>query len=210
MRKILGIILKSILLPILSIALLRHFNLFQFITIIPEEQQFEFGLAAYLAVFEAIGGIAWNYLEKQKAQIQCIFYVQEVDRNIDNTPLIVCNESTGVAYIKCHVSLNGNFKRLQNFEFELPLPSWLDSQINNTENLLEYSDHKMRWNLNALLPVSDNGNQAIEYDVKLGFIKNVNGDNREITLTPIIQKKCSIKKCGIQFKTNSFKVRNGV
>ncbi len=205
MRKVLGIILKSVLLPIISIVLLKYFNLFQYITIIPEDKQFEFGVAAYLAVLETICGFALEFFDNQRAQIECVFYSQGIDRNIDNTPFITCDETMGVASIKCFITLSGNIKRLKDCNIEMSLPSWLDSQISRNEDLLEYNEHKLVWKFNKLLPVGNNGNQAIEYDVKLSFIKNVSADNRTILLTPEMKKSL-----GIKFKTNSFKVRNGV
>ena len=63
------IILKAILVPIVAIFFLNKFNLFEHITFVPEEYQYEIGLTAYLALIEALYGFGENFINSKKASV---------------------------------------------------------------------------------------------------------------------------------------------
>lgn len=64
---------KSIILPIVVVVLLNCFNLFVYITIIPEEYRYEVGLTVYLAVAEAVYGFIGNFIEEKKSTCEMYF-----------------------------------------------------------------------------------------------------------------------------------------
>lgn len=51
---IVKLVLKSLIIPIIVILCLNFFNLFNYITFVPIEYQYDVGLTVYLAVAEAI------------------------------------------------------------------------------------------------------------------------------------------------------------
>ena len=78
------IIIQSILGPLISVFLVSRFNLFDFITFVPEEHRFEVGLTLYLAFVEAF----WKYIdwiiERNSASVRCTFFVKEAEKDIEN------------------------------------------------------------------------------------------------------------------------------
>lgn len=201
---VIKILLKAIIVPVIVVFGLSKFNLFEFITLVPKDYQYEVGLTFYLAVTEAIYGLIQTNIEQNKANIKCIFYLLEVDKDIKNTPTIVCSGNVGVATINCHIVLGGNLKRLRKCNFILELPSWLTSQVNVSDTVLKYSNNQLCWEFDRLLPTDGIINQVAEYKNKLSLIKNVDENNLAIKLEPYTKKLY-----GVKFETNGFRVQNG-
>lgn len=96
------VILRAILGPVFAVIALAKFNLFEYITFIPTEYQYEVGLTVYLACAEALLEIIQRCGEKNCAKITCIFYRKANEINLSNIPAISCSSSTaGCASIKC-------------------------------------------------------------------------------------------------------------
>lgn len=73
---IITIILKAILVPIVAILFLNKFNLFEYITFVPEEYQYEIGLTVYLALIEALYGFCENFINS-KRQALCVYFLNQ-------------------------------------------------------------------------------------------------------------------------------------
>lgn len=203
---IVKLILKSLIIPIIVILCLNFFNLFNYITFVPIEYQYDVGLTVYLAVAEAIYTLIKKQIEQKQAIVRCIFYSTDVDKNIKTDPSIVCADATdGVASIRCHIELKGNLKRLRKCNINLNLPEWLSSQANASDMILNYSENQLNWEFENLLPKYGDGEQKAEYNSKISFIRSTENSNLSITLKP------HMNKCfGVKFETNCIKVQNGV
>lgn len=196
---------KSIILPIVVVVLLNCFNLFVYITIIPEEYRYEVGLTVYLAVAEAVYGFIGNFIEKKRAHVRCTFYLSEADKDINNNPAIVCDSNgLGVATLNCQFEISGNLKRLRKCKVYMELPEWLSSQVSSSDIVLDYSMNKLKWGFSRLLPETGLNGQTAKYRNKISFIRTTSESNLSIVLKP------QLDKCfGVSFETNYIKVQNG-
>lgn len=205
---VIWMIFKVIIAPSISIYLLNEFNLFSYITFIPEDKMFEVGLTAYLAVFETLFSFLEKIIRNQQAYISCVFYKDKTEENINNTPTIICNASTShVANICCHIELSGNLNRLRKSQLSLKLPDWLSSQVLATDNVLKYNENTLYWNFDKLLPNEKNNKHTADCVIAIPFIQCADQERLQITLAPK-QEKNWCKKFLVNFKTNSFKVCN--
>ena len=198
------IVVKSIIIPLIAVFLLNKYNLFEYIKFVPEDYRYEMGLTAYLTLLEMVSGIIQNILEAQKASVICTFYISENDKDIKNIPLIICDESVGVATISYYLELTGNLKKLRKCEFELALPSWVQAQLNNSDAVLNHVDDKLIWKFDRILPQTGAEHQTVKFKNKISLIKNDNGNNIYISLVPQIKKIY-----GDRIETNGFKLKNG-
>lgn len=127
------ILLKAILIPIVAVLGLSKFNLFEYITFVPEEYQYEIGLTAYLALIETLYGVGESFIDSKKAKVVCVFFKSETDKDRKNIPSIICDETIGVATIDCYIELTGNLERLRKCKLQMQLPSWLTAQISTSD-----------------------------------------------------------------------------
>lgn len=201
---IIKVLLKAIIVPVIVVFGLSKFNLFEYMTFIPTDYQYEVGLTFYLAFMEAVYGFVENAIEQKKSKITCTFYVSDADRNIENTPLIVCDNDVGVAIINCHLEVSGNLKKIRKSVLKLELPSWLTAQINVQDTVLSYGSNVLSWKFDRMLPSTGVNSLSAEYKSRISLIKNSSGDNMTIKLEPQIQKKW-----GLKFETNGFRIQNG-
>lgn len=199
------ILLKAILIPIVAVWGLSKFNLFEYITFVPEEYQYEIGLTVYLALIEALYGFGENFIDSKKAKVVCVFFKSETDKDGKNIPSIICDETIGVATINCYIELTGNLERLRKCKLQMELPSWLTAQISASDTVLSYIGNQLIWEFNKMLPETGISNQSATYKNKISLIKNISGNNISIRLEPQMK---GVK--GIGFETNGFKVQNGV
>lgn len=100
---IIKIILKAILIPVIAVWGLSKFNVFEYITFVPQEYQYEIGLTVYLALIEAVYGFGENFIDSKKAKVMCVFFKSEMDKDGKNIPSIICDEIIGVATINCDI-----------------------------------------------------------------------------------------------------------
>ena len=199
------VVLKAIIVPIIVVFGLSKFNLFEYVTFIPIDYQYEVGLTVYLALMETAYGMVENIIEQKKSKVVCTFYVSEADKNIGNTPLIVCDNEMGVATINCFLEVSGNLKKIRKSVLEMELPSWVTAQINVQDTVLSYEGNRLTWKFDRMLPASGLDNVSAEYKSKISLIKNSGGDNMMIKLEPKVKTIV-----GMKFETNGFKIQNGV
>ena len=202
---IVKLVFKSIIIPIVVVALLNYFNLFEYITIVPVEYRYEVGLTVYLAIAETVYGLIGSFIEKKRAHVRCTFYLSEVDKDTKNNPAIVCDSNgLGVATINCQFELSGNLKRLRKCKVNMELPEWLSSQVSSSDIVLDYSTNKLKWEFVRLLPETGLDGQIAKYKNKISFIRTTEESNLSIILQP------QMNKCfGVSFETNFIKVQNG-
>ena len=197
--------LKSVIIILIASFFVYKFNISEYMKFIPPDYQYETGLALYMAGIEFLYDFIESLIEQKKSTILCTFYTSPQDINIENTPLIICDDAIGVANINCHLKVSGNLKKIRKSVLNLELPSWLDAQINAQYTVLSYQQNELKWTFDRMLPTTSTKPFSAEYKCKISFMKNTIGDNMIIPLEPNIDKKC-----GIKFKTNGFKIQNGV
>lgn len=207
MHTLLKTVIISFITPIISIFVVDRFNLFEYIKFdsLSSDKIYEMGLTAYMTIVGVIINLIYDFLESKRTSIVCIFYTQEKNINIENTPLVVCDDEVGYTSISCHIEAKGNLKRLKKCKLNLSLPSWLDTQLNSNNIVVDYCDRNLIWNLGNILQQNSSKQQYAQYSIKIPLLKNDGNDSSviEIDLAPEMKKKI-----GINFKTNTFKVRN--
>ena len=203
---VIKIILKSLLIPLIAMFAISKFNLFSYITFIPEDYRFESGLTFYLVIIETLWSFLAQIIEKSRANVTCIFFrTEEEEDNINNIPTVVCDDCIGVAYLQCHIILEGNLKVLRKTTLNLVLPPWLSTQISADNTVLTYQDNMLSWDFCEILPKNGTIRQNVEYKPKIPFIRNNSNNNLSVTLRPQLKKNWT--NIAINFKTNEAKIQ---
>ena len=70
---IIKIFLKAILIPIVTVWGLSKFNVFEYITFIPEDYQYEIGLTVYLALIEALYEFGEKFVDSKRQKLYVSF-----------------------------------------------------------------------------------------------------------------------------------------
>ena len=201
------IILKSLLIPIFSMLVLKKFNLFSYVTFVPLDYRFEAGLTLYLGVFEALVVYVETTIEKKSAHISCIFYKTEDDKNVKNTPTLICDEETGhVVYICCDIELEGNAKKLSQCVVTITLPDWITSQVNGENRIQSYRENIISLKFAELLPEMGDSRQTARCNLKIPFIQNSNEGVLRVKISPKLKKKATC--LGVYLHTNEFEICN--
>lgn len=200
---IIKILIKAVFLPIIAMFVLNKWNLCEYITFIPKDYRFEAGLASYMAILEAAAEFIEYLILKANATIICTFYTDERREDSHAKPIIIMNESSmGVASIWCHITLDGNYKKLRETEICLDIPQWFSAQL-DADSSLEQNNHQIKWNVSVLLPRHDNKKEIhTEMRMKISFIRNSTNDVF-IDLEPTITKKW-----GLAFETNGITIQS--
>lgn len=206
-------ILKCVIMPICAIGGISVFNLFEYFSFIPEEYQYETGLAAYLAIMEVALDSVKKYIDSQRSNIECIFYKSEIEKDNEYkkiSPIAIFDSEMDIANINVCLSVSGDIKYLRKCKLQMEIPSWLTAQTRKEDDVLEYNGHLLIWNLSKLLPRTGSNRQNACYKSKISLIKN-NHNNISINLEPQIKiEGYFLKRKMIVFKTNGFKVQSGV
>lgn len=204
---VIQVLIKAILIPIISMAALNKFNLFDFISLVPEDRRFDMGLTAYLAIFEALFLFLEKCIEGRRAGISCVFYAKKAEKNENNTPKIICGSSTSnVAYIYCDIQTSGNAKLLRKVSVSLKLPDWVSSQIPQNETVARYKDNTLIFAFDKLIPESNSREYIATHTVQIPLIETSNAGCSSVVLKP--QLNCKLKKICISLNTNSFQLCN--
>lgn len=199
------ILLRSILGPLFAVFLVSKINIFDFITLVPDDVKYEAGLTVYLAFSEAVFLIIGKIAENNCAAVTCIFFTRESEVDINNTPAISC--SIGTASIKCRVSLAGSARILRSTSLHLVLPVWLSSQIEKSNRILQYENQAVLLSLGSLIPNNNRKKTEVEITVSIPFIQNMDEGILTNLLTPEL-KGTNLKRYLINYKTNGFKISN--
>ena len=190
-------LMKPVIITVGTLFALYKCNIFEFITIIPDNYKYDVGLTVYLAFFGFAYDWCDDYINSKRAQIVCTFY------QLENVK-IICDKSTGTAMICCELQLTGDSSRLRNCKLQMDLPQWLSSQVKNTDIVLEYTSDTLIWTFDHLIPDSKEKQVNVKYNVKIPFINN-NGENKvSFKLFPTIKNN----KTMIDFRTNGFYIQN--
>ena len=203
---VLKVLIKAIFMPLIAVYAISKFNIFSYMTFVPEGYVFEAGITLYLAILEAVSELIEMAIESSRASVDVIFYKSISEKSLDNTPTIICDPETGVATLKCSIVLFGNVKRLRKCKLKIALPSWLSSQPRSNNRVLTYKENELTWDFEKLLPKGTKKKQKVEYSCDMSFIRCEESGVAEIVLQPEQIDKCN--SLGIAFSVNSFKIQN--
>lgn len=202
------ILLKALLVPLIAVFFLNQFNVFEYITFVPEDYKFDVGLTLYLAILEALAEILEHLYSNALAEVECIFFQKAEDINIKNTPVFVCSDQTaGVTSISCKVQLKGNVKRLKNCRLSLELPNWLTSQIPQNSQMMLYSGNTLIWKFDTILSANAIvDEQSATVTTTIPLIRTKGDEILTVVLQPELLSP--IKHFGVKLTTNSVKIQN--
>lgn len=208
-KTIIKIIANAFLVPLISVFLLNKYNLISQFVFIPEDKRFDIGLICYMAVFESIvDGFAY-WIRQQRIFIECIFYGNKNEKDIQNTPTVICQESMGgVAYVHCGIKVVGNVKRLQCCQMIMNLPTWLDVQIGQADIIASFNNQDLIWNISDLISSRGTRDQIAEYNSQISFIRNQSDNSLKISVKPTLKGVHFWNIIGIKFVTNSVIIMN--
>lgn len=200
--------IKAILIPLIAVVGLNVLNIFDYVTIVPQEYKFEFGLTIYLAICEAI----WEGIKRKCsslcATINCIFYTKEEEKTIKNTPTIICGASTmNVSKIKCQILLNGNPDYLYKSKLQFSLPEWLSSQVPSSNRVLKYENNLLTLHFDRVIVNNGQKSISISQIIEIPFIQNADDEFLSITLRPQLLLD-GFAKWLVCFDTNEIKICN--
>jgi hypothetical protein len=199
------ILLRSILGPLFAVFLVSKINIFDFITFVPDDVKLEAGLTVYLAFFEAIFLIIEKIAENNCAAVTCVFFTRESEADINNTPSISC--SLGTASIKCRITLAGSARILRSSSLLLALPVWLSSQIEKSNQIMQYENQAVLLPFDIIIPNSNRKKTEDVITVSIPFIQNMDDGILTNVLKPEL-KVTIFKKYLINYRTNGFKISN--
>lgn len=200
------ITIKSVFAPILAMFILSKCNICDYLSFIPDGYKYESGVTLYVALILLFIEAITEFINKSKAQIQCVFYPDySKESSVYKPEIVLSGNQLGVSAIYCHLIIEGNYKTLKDTRIDMEIPSWFGIQSDG-KNCISQEGSTITWDISKLLPTNDPTNDVfVECRDKLLFVKN-NNNNSFIVLEPIIRK--NIKKHNISFKTNGFVVRN--
>lgn len=161
-------IVKGIVLPTIAIFFLNRINIFDFISIVPSDSCFEFGLAAYLVLLECLYVKLMKFIATKKTQVECVFGCAGQNMNINSIPEMIFNNE--VSYINVRVDISGNRKCLAKKKLLISLPEGLDVQVNSGKVLVENNICKL--DIEKIINGNSNMVESTYYRFKIGIIKN--------------------------------------
>ena len=191
-------LIKSLLVPIAGIYIASKFNLFDYISFVPENQSFKVAITAYFAILECIYAKLSKVIGKYcKSDVECIFYCDKQSKSITNIPQLTFVED--VAYIHCSISIKGGASRLAKNSLVISFPNWVEIQnVNNTVGEVN-NKNQLTINFTKLININDRIVEEASVDIKIGLIKNLSADGYSKIITPSLSKKNMYKLTANKF-----------
>lgn len=201
-------LIKAVIAPILAVFFLDKFNICDYFLFIPDEHRFDVGLSLYLAGLEIVAELLGSLYSNSFAEIECIFYNDVDNKNINNTPSFVCDsENSGVTNIHCEIKLKGDIKKLKQCQLTMNIPGWVTSQIPKSKQTIKYSENTITWSFDKFLSDSaiadGNGTCAT---ISFPLINSTEDEIMSEVIRPTLKKP--VFCFGVKLKTNGIKIQN--
>lgn len=123
----------SLLGSVIALLMAHGFNIFSYMTFIPNDKQYDVCIAVYFTLFETLISMFCACCEKKinegKTDIESVIYLQNEIVNQNNNPVIKFNDF-GMAEMLLHVKVSGKCKKLKGNRIVLRSFSQADMQIN--------------------------------------------------------------------------------
>lgn len=182
-------IVKALVLPVISMFILNKFNLFDYISIVPENYRFQAGLTLCLAVTGAIFDYFRHIIERHLIEITCIFYENQESKSISNTPILNCaTGGQGVGSVWCNIKITGNLKNISSCILSINLPKWLSSQTQVDDDILYFDEEKnaLQFKFDSIASKNNVNDEPFESDISIYIIQNSIKGSRNQSLKPMI------------------------
>ena len=191
---------------VIALLVAHGFNIFDYMTFVPQDKKYDVCMAVYFAVMET--GITFLYdwiddcIAKNKTYIEAIFHLPSEYSNSNSIPIIRFNEM-GIAEVKLHLVVKGRCTNLTNNGVMISVPQQVDAQFakkgvgikrDNQGNLLIMLDEVCR-------------NREVfegEEDYKITFMRRDFDNEASISIAPELLAKKKDRK--INFVSNEAKV----
>ena len=199
-------LIKGFLIPIIGIWLASSvFNLFDYISFVPQEHKYEAGITTYFVLLE----FAFNSLGSLLfGQVSCVFYTSEKSKDITSNPTITFPD-VDVVFISLKVSANGSKYIIQKLRLQIALPSYIEPQL--TEKCASLSlgrNNDCLVDFSKLFPVNYDRNNDFSVDYKIGLIRDSIDEKCSINITPKIICKPCFSRMFISYSHNFVNLRN--
>lgn len=115
MRKLLQVLVTFVG-ALIAIWLANEFNIFNYMTFVPNNKSFDVCITVYFTVVESIVNVSYtmiiNWLDKQKVEIETILFTSNDEPNKNTCPIVRFN-TMGIAEMNMKVSVKGNRSRVK-------------------------------------------------------------------------------------------------
>lgn len=205
-----GLLIKGLLIPICGIFLVNKFNLFSYMSFIPQDYVYETGLATYFLVLEFLfTKIPEKFEEKFKTDIQCTFYSDEATKSLKNTPAIAFPPVDVVSFY-CELCIKGSKRRLNNLLVVISFPQWVEAQASTGSLSMSIgTDNRCTIDLSKLLNPDYNNKNELTVRTKISLIRNSVDEKCSIEITPKLDyKKRLHSRFLMRFVHNSITLKN--
>lgn len=204
----LRMLIKAIITPISAVYFLDKFNICDYLLFIPDEHKFDVGLSLYLAVLEMGAEFLENLCSNTVAEIECVFYSDKDNKNINTIPHFVCDsDSDGVTNIYCEVKVKGNIQKLKKCKLIMDIPEWVTSQVPKTNRVVQYSDNRIMWSFNKFLSdsaIADGSGTGTT--ITFPLINSTKDEIMSEVIRPTLKKPFYC--LGVKLRTNGIRIQN--
>lgn len=201
-------LIKAIIAPVSAVYLLDKFNICDYLLFIPDDKKFDIGLSLYLAVLEIGAEFLENLYSNAVAEIECIFYSDKDNKNINTVPNFVCDsDNDGVTNIYCEVKVKGSIQKLKRCKLIMNIPEWVTSQVPKTNRIIQYSDNRIIWSFNKFLSdsaIADGTSTGTT--ISFPLINSTNDEIMSEVIRPTLKK--SFRCFGVKLRTNGIRIQN--
>ena len=180
---------KPLVVALIGVYFANKFNIFDFITFIPEEKSFDICITVYFAILEILSEFfAKSAYAKFTSEISVVLSLNNTEVSIDSTPIIKFNQS-GLAEATITVSIVGRKKHFSDFQLVVANSSFATMQANihdrevsidNTGNYI-IDLEKMFGNTNSRIYVSSS--------FRITFAREFSDTERSIEISPELKRK---------------------
>lgn len=204
----LRMLIKAIIAPIFAVYFLDKFNICNYLLFIPDDHKFDVGLSLYLAILEIGAEFSESLYSNAMAEIECIFYNDKDNKNINTIPNFVCDsDNDGVTNIYCEIKVKGNIKKLKKCKLIMNIPEWVTSQVSKTNRVIQYSDNKIIWSFNRFLSdsaIADGSGTGTT--ITFPLINSTKDEIMSEVIRPTLKKpfRCP----GVKLRTNGIRIQN--
>lgn len=198
---------RPFLAVILGLIAISKFNLFDVITIVPEDYKYEVCLTLYVGLSEAIIRCIEDFLSNNSSSIQCIFSFDKRNFDITNTPMIVLpDDNISIANVYCQIKVHGKVGFIKNSKIVLCFPDWVDVDVCRGTGVVE-----IHGNRSCVINLSNFVNQdqrtVIETTqiIQFSLLKaTIDREGQYIVDSKLEKKRISLNYI---FKSNKFEIR---
>jgi len=168
-------LLKTIFLTIISLILVKYFNFFSAISLIPDDDVFSFGITFYLSILEVTWQLISGIIQDKYISKINISLANSKKSKTDKEDVFCAFPTLDTAYIFGEIEIYCMPKSLRKMNILIVFPSWVIVQPNSIEDsVIEViGPHVCKLNLSSLIDDEITERVISKYKFKLDLLKNV-------------------------------------